>query len=201
MANIYHQRIIEKRKMNKLCRDCGKPLDRDGVRCIECNDKHNQYQNENRRYYQSLGFCPRCKIEKLYGDEKMCINCSRYMQEINLKNRDRLEYNKQHAEWSRRTHKQMIEQGICYRCRKRKSDIGYKTCGICRAKNTNYVRSRNQKPDRRERYKQGLCYFCDKPIKQGYKLCEEHYQRNVDNARSQKAKENRINLKRQGILY
>lgn len=201
MANIYHQRIIEKRKKNKLCRDCGKPLDRDGVRCIECNDKHNQYQNENRRYYQSLGFCPRCKIEKLYGDEKMCINCSRYMQEINLKNRDRLEYNKQHAEWSRRTHKQMLEKGICYRCRKRKADVGYKTCGICRTKLREKRRVENYKPSRKERYKQGLCFFCDNPIKQGYKVCDKHYQDCVDKSHMQKTVQARQELIKQGILY
>ena len=60
---------------------------------------------------------------------------------------------------------------------------------------------KNQKPNRKERYKQGLCYFCDNEIKPGYKLCEVHYQRNVDNARSQKAKEARKTLIKQGVLY
>lgn len=193
MANIYHQRMIEKRKKNNLCRDCGKPLDRVGARCIECNNKKNAYQNETRRYYQSLGFCPRCKIGKLYGDEKMCIECSRRIQENVLKSRDRLEYNKKHAEWSRRTHKQMVEQGICYRCRKRKSDLGYTTCGICRTKLREYKREINYKCRKIE---QGICYYCDKPVKQGYKVCEEHYNVCTNNSRSEKAIQARREISR-----
>lgn len=194
MANIYHQRMIEKRKKNNLCIDCGKPLDRDGVRCVECNDKHSKYQNESRRYYQSLGFCPRCKIEKLYGDEKICIKCSGYMQENVLKNRDRLEYNRQHAEWSKRTHKQMIEQGICYRCRKHKADFGYKTCGMCRAKLREYKREKNYKCGKDD---QGLCRYCNEPVKKGYKVCEKHYQSNLNKTHSEKAVRARREISRE----
>lgn len=193
MANIYHQRMIEKRKKSGLCRDCGKPLDRVGARCIECNNKKNSYQNETRKYYQSLGFCPRCKIEKLYGDEKMCIECSRRIQENVLKSRNRLEYNKNHAEWSRKTHKQMVEQGICYRCRKRKADFGYKTCGICRAKLTEYRREKNYKSTED---RQGMCRYCDEPVKQGYKICEKHYQSVLDKTHSEKAIRARRELSR-----
>jgi len=122
------------------------------------------------------------------------------MQENNMK-KDRLERNKQHAEWSKRTHKQMLEQGICYRCRKRKADVGYKTCGICRTKLREKRRVENYKPSRKERYKQGLCFFCDNPIKQGYKVCDKHYQDCVDKSHMQKTVQARQELIKQGILY
>ena len=112
MANIYHQRIIEKRKMNKLCRDCGKPLDRNGIRCTQCNDKHNQYNTETRKFYRSMGVCPRCRKESLYGDEKVCIECSYKLSEEVMRTRNKEKYNQNHAEWSRRTHKEAVENGI-----------------------------------------------------------------------------------------
>ena len=134
----------------------------------------------------------------------MCAECSAYAYEINMNSRERLgkeHYNKVHKEWSKRTHHEMIERGICTRCRKRKADYGYKTCGICREKIRNYNRIKYGKPDRKERYKQGLCFFCDSPVKDGYKVCEKHYQMNVENSRSQKANEARKKLRKEGILY
>ena len=140
----------------------------------------------------------------LFGDENMCPECSAEMYEINMNSRERLgreHYNEVHKEWSKRTHHEMIERGICTRCRKRKADYGYKTCGICREKGRKYKRVKYGKPDRSERYKQGLCYFCDNPIKDGYKVCEKHYQMNVEKSLSQKAKEARRELKESGMLY
>ena len=29
----------------------------------------------NRQFYQSLGICPECRKEKLFGDEKECLEC------------------------------------------------------------------------------------------------------------------------------
>ena len=57
------------------------------------------------------------------------------------------------------------------------------------------------KPSRAERHTKGLCYFCDKPIKQGYKVCEEHYQRNVDMSRAENTRRAREKMIREGILY
>lgn len=49
-------------------------------------------------------------------------------------------------------------------------------------------------PERTGRYEQGLCFFCDNPVKPGYKVCEMHYQQNVKNATCEKA-----NIARQKI--
>ena len=35
--------FIQRRKDNNLCLSCGKPLDRKGVNCIDCNNHCNYY--------------------------------------------------------------------------------------------------------------------------------------------------------------
>ena len=203
-TSIYQRRLLENRKTNGLCIDCGNSLDRDGVRCVKCNTKHNEESKEDRKWYIENGICPRCRKNIIFGAENMCAECSAYAYEITMNSRERLgkeHYNKVHKEWSKRTHHEMIQKGICTRCRKRKADYGYKTCGICRERIRNYKRIKYGKPDRSERYKQGLCYFCDNPIKDGYKVCEKHYKMNVEKSLSQKAKEARRELQESGILY
>ena len=59
----------------------------------------------------------------------------------------------------------------------------------------------NKVSKREYREKNGLCFFCDEPRKPGYKLCERHYQMNVDKANSQRAKDVRKNLIKNCILY
>ena len=55
--------------------------------------------------------------------------------------------------------------------------------------------------DQKDTSKEGLCFFCDNPVKSGYKVCEEHYQMNVKKANTQKAKDAREKLVKSGILY
>ena len=175
-------------------------MDRDGVLCIVCLAKANYERNATRKLYQKYRVCPRCRKNNLFGDEKNCLECAAKQYETVMRTRDKEHYNEAHREWSKRTHHEMIEKGICTRCRKRSADNGYKTCGICRAKSRDGKR-KNNKPNRSERFEQGLCYFCDNPIKQGYKLCDFHYEKNVQNARSEKAIEARKRLIKQNILY
>lgn len=149
-TSIYQKRLLERRKANRLCIDCGNTLDRDGVRCVKCNTKHNEKNNADREWYRENGICPRCRKNTLFGNENMCPECYAEMYEINMNSRERLgreHYNEVHNEWSKRTHHEMIKRGICTRCRKRKADYGNKTCGICRGKIRNYKRIKYGKPD------------------------------------------------------
>ena len=159
----------------------------------------------DRQFYKSIGICPVCKKNKLWGTEKECPECTAKGYEYAMKSRARVgreHYNKTHAEWAKLEHHKRIEQGMCTRCGKRKSDYGYKTCGICREKDSRTrLLSEPHRPNRSERYKQGLCYFCDNPIKDGYKVCEKHYQMNVEKANSSKAKDARKELTNNKILY
>ena len=194
-TTIYQQRFIQKRKEQGLCLKCGNPLDREGAYCISCNKYLNEQQTLLRYWYQEHGICPRCGKNDLFGDEKVCLECNAKSYEVTMKSRERLgkeHYSQKHSEWARNEHQRRISEGICTRCGKRKADGGYKTCGICRAKTRNYKRIKYGKPERSERYEQGLCYFCDNPIKEGYKVCEKHYQMNIeklDNEKCRKATE------------
>ena len=203
-TSIYQQRLITRRKEQGLCLKCGNPLDRNGIYCAECRKDINENLQKTRGWYQIHGICPRCRKNNLFGDEKVCPECSAKAYEYAMRSRERLgkeHYNLQQAELHKNQHHKRIELGICTRCGKREADSGYKTCGICRAKTRNYKREKYGKPDRSERWKQGLCYFCDNPIKDGYKVCEKHYQMNVEKSNSSKAKEARKELVDNKILY
>ena len=203
-TSIYQQRFIARRKEQGLCLKCGNSLDRRGIYCAECRKDINENLQKTREWYQMHGICPRCRKNNLFGDEKVCPECSAKSYEYAMRSRDRLgkeHYNLQQAELHKSQHHKRIELGICTRCGKREADSGYKTCGICRAKTRNYKRIKYGKPSRSERYKQGLCYFCDNPIKEGYKVCEKHYQMNVEKSNSSKAKEARKELVDNKILY
>lgn len=200
-TSVSQKQLIERRKSAQLCVDCGKPLDRIGCRCISCNDKQNLKHRLERVYYQKNHVCPRCRKNSIIGDEKICLECAAKENEKTMRKRDKEHYNKIHREWSKKEYKRRKENGICTRCGKRKPDHGFLKCGICRNKETEKRRIKYMKPDRKERVEQGLCYFCDNPIKPGYKICENHYQLNVEKARSHKANEARKELIKQGVLY
>ena len=195
------KRFIQKRKDKGLCILCGEPLDRQGVHCKKCREKINKETKKTREFYKQNGICPRCGKNEILGDEKMCPECKARTYETVMKNRDKDHYNKTHREWSKKEYQKRIEAGICTRCGKRDADKGYRTCGLCREKDTNKRRIRNYKQPREDRIKQGLCYFCDNPVVDGLKVCEEHRQLAIKNSRSDKAKEIRKQLVEQGILY
>ena len=85
-------------------------------------------------FYQSIGICPRCRKNKLYGGEKQCPGCSAAMYASVMHNREKEHYNQTHREWGRKTYHDRKEKGICTRCGKKKPDRGFLTCGICRKK-------------------------------------------------------------------
>lgn len=202
--SIYQQRLIDKRREQNLCQNCGKPLDRDGFYCIQCRKGITDYNTETRHFFQSIGICPRCKKNKLYGDEKNCPECAANQYINTMRSRARLgkeHYNKTHAEWAKQEYQRRSENGICTRCGKRNAMKPYKTCGICTAKERERKRTKYGKPDRSERYKQGLCYFCDNPVKDGYKVCEKHYQMNIEKLKCDNVRENIEKLKKTNSIH
>lgn len=184
---------------------CGKQLDRYGAYCVDCRKVINNNVFEERHWYQRHGICPRCRKNDLFGDEKVCPECSAKGYVNTMRSRERLgkkHYNNKHNEWARKEHQRRIEQGICTRCGKRKADNGYKTCGICREKDNSTRKIRlGEKPDRNERYKQGLCYFCDNKVKDGYKVCEKHYQMNIQKLSHDKCRKATEDLKKDMNKY
>lgn len=129
------------------------------------------------------GLCQICG-EPLDREGALCKKC--------LKEQN--QYKKDTRDW-------LLAHKICPRCGKRKADYGFKTCGICREKIRNQKKRLTFSNKRDNRVKNGLCFFCDSPVKEGYKVCEKHYEMNVQKARSKKAKEARNKLEKSGILY
>lgn len=192
----YKRKLIEYRRKNGLCIYCGEVSD-NGVSCEPCRAKRNVALKMRRAKRTANGICPRCGKNEIFGDEKNCIECRFNSFEYTQEHRDRETYNRQHREWERRVNQELRDAGICPRCKKRKADSGYKTCGICRAKAKEYYTAKKSKPNRAERQaKQGLCFFCDRPIKPKYKVCEVHYQMNVDNANLPQTKEARKEIQK-----
>ena len=188
-----NHRFRQKRIEQGLCVTCNKPMDRDtGQICSECRRKKTEEDQKTRQMRLKYGLCPRCGINKLFGEEKECIECKNIGYEITMKSRKTLgkdHYNQIHREWAKKEHQRRIESGICTRCGKRKADKGKKTCGICRSKNNEQRRIKNpEKIKQNERYLIGLCYFCDNPLKSGYKVCEKHYQMNIEKLNNIKCK-------------
>lgn len=152
----------------------------------------------DRQFYKRMGICPDCRKVKLWGSENNCPECK--AKDYERKMREPKEHkNKIHREWSKRKHKECLDLGLCTRCRKRKPDNGFKTCGICRAKIRTYKRDKKGEPINRE--ENGICRFCDKKVEIGYKVCEYHHKMNIEKANLQKTKEARNKLIKQGILY
>lgn len=180
----YTRKMFETRKANGLCLNCGKPMDREGRNCIACTEKKTKYNKEVRAMFRRYGICPKCGKEKLWGDEKNCIECRTKYSERAMATRDKDHYNQLHRDWARAEHQRRIENGMCTRCNKRKADYGYKTCGVCREKGRKaYIEKRSNPYRKEKRLAAGLCYFCDNPIKEGFRVCEYHYERNVNSSR------------------
>lgn len=192
-TSIYQKRMYQKRRSLGICVDCGNPVENGACRCLNCSTKKNDEKTENYRLYQSCGICPICRINPIMGDEKSCPECKAasgsYSNYRRSENRDR--YNQTHREWAKMEYSRRKELGICTRCGKRKALNGKVMCGVCADK----VRKQKEKKrmpvsmERAERPENGICYFCDNPVKEGYKVCEQHYQKNLENLKHPKCVE------------
>ena len=165
----YSKDLYKERKESGLCVKCGKENDTSGVLCSRCKDCGNKSQRMGYSYYIGIGICPRCKKEKLYGDERVCLTCSadRYGRQLN---RDRDRANEVHRKSARKIYAESSAKGICTRCNKRKAVEGQKRCKMCIERRNEYRRSKRGIP-RRLRPDFGLCYLCGDTAKEGQKVC------------------------------
>ena len=181
-TNKYHKAMVERRKAQGLCVECGQTLDRNGTRCVTCRKKINDKEKARRQWYSSHRICPGCGRNDLMGDETVCHECRAQETNSTLKNQNREQYNNYHKNWAKITYQKRKGAGICIRCGKRSATKGETMCAICRNRNNATRRIREWSPGREEHMKKGLCYFCNNPVKTGYKVCEKHYELNVKNA-------------------
>lgn len=170
--------MSERRKEQHLCLNCGAPLDRNGSLCSTCRDLRNERVREDRKYFKEIGICPRCKKNKILGDEKSCPECQAYSYSLITPKRmeNREHYNEIQKEYKRKLYEKRKDQGICTICGGAISDKRYSTCNACREKQAENKRRRNSTlfESRDERVKNGICFFCNNHIVDGYKVCQKH---------------------------
>lgn len=140
----------------------------------------------DRKFFVSLGLCPRCGKNRLFGDEKNCRECSIKQQGYNerYKAEHSEEVRKRTNDYHRSVYQQRKEAGVCVRCGKRKPVFNDLRCGICREKmqlRRQERRVKNGTLTRKERLEQGLCYFCGAETVPGMKVCEKHRQTCLEN--------------------
>ena len=144
----YSKKHYQMRKSNGLCPRCGNKLDRIGHYCEECKEKVRIYNRETRAFYKSIGICPQCRKEKLFGDEKSCIECRQknYERESTITDKQMKIYRENFKEKQKILYKERSEKGICTRCGKLKVVPGRKKCGLClekdRLSHTKYYEKR-----------------------------------------------------------
>lgn len=199
-----NKNFIKQRKDAGLCVLCGKELDRKGIRCISCNDEMNKYSRETWTWRLEHKICPRCGKNDLFGDEKRCPECLAEAYKNNMKTREKLgkEHLKEIARKSRNNIRQKRkEAGLCPRCGKRKPEYGFKNCSICRKKARDNMRAKKGYCSGISRFERGICHFCDSPLKDGYKVCEKHYQMNIEKLDNDKRKAGTEKIKQSNKIF
>lgn len=166
----YNASEYRRRKENSLCVRCGEKNEMSGIFCAECKEKDNETKRSNYRYFISIGICPRCHREKLYGDERACPMCRAYQSE-RRKKLDKEYTNEIRRRSGRKIYAESSAKGICTRCNKRKAAEGMKSCKMCAEKNRVYRMIRRGGIPRSERPNYGLCYFCGEKAEEGQKVC------------------------------
>lgn len=131
---------------------------------------------QNISYYQTclrLHKCVRCGSQDartLIG-KPLCFDCLKKKSE-EMRGYDQTESN-------RKSYEKAIANGMCIRCRKRKTDGIYKTCTYCRAtqkKKYYEKKAQTNKLTRHEAKENGICSLCcSRPILPGRNTCEQCY--------------------------
>ena len=184
-----------------LCGYCGKENDNLPVKdCKACSDKRSRQNKERKEYYERHGWCNVCGNPEKMENSKMCYRC--WETSYNAKQRRRSKpktAEEKEAErlkvnaYNRERKQEALENGICYYCLKNKVIEGRRECLECLTKRK---KESSQKAQERRairenlrsyRLENHLCTKCGEPAKDGYKVCERHYQISIDNQK--KAKE------------
>ena len=179
-----NKKMYAKRREEKLCLWCGKPLDRDGVLCVECNNKNNERSRASKEFYLQIGVCPYCRKRKTTSGHKTCLPCREKISlrhKMNLLDPDKKERIRKKERDKR---KRRLEEGLCTKCGKNKAETGYHPCSECRKKIRNYRKayvSKYQLPDRALWKDQGKCARCGADEQyNGFSLCRKCYEQSTE---------------------
>lgn len=165
------------RKENNLCVTCGqlKPKGYTKVMCEECTKKMSEDRAVTRQWCKDNKICPRCKRNRLFGDEKNCLDCREKMYYVNIASRNN-NPNYQEEEKTRRIRREnkRIEQGLCTKCGKRPL-VSKVYCEQCLIKHRNRARDKRAQVamPRYMRQQYGLCYRCGDTLDNETKVCNK----------------------------
>lgn len=110
------------RKINKLCVQCGKPLDREGSYCIRCNLKSNELKRKYSKENIEHGKCSTCGT-LLDRKGLFCTVCTEKLRKReNIRSAER-RANHQCVQCG----EENIEGSYCQRCRAMRSERYYST--------------------------------------------------------------------------
>lgn len=160
---------------------------------------------ESRELYLSLGICPVCCKNSLFGTERACAECrareAGYKAKAYQKPDARQKMIETAVASKKKRKQQRREQGVCIECGKRKPRQGIATCSICREKANKQKRIRYEgRQTRKQWIAEGKCFLCGDECEAGYKVCAKHHQMSIENAQSIASVENRKRIKELGLV-
>ena len=154
-------------KSKGLCPDCGAVKENpNSYRCNKCKEYHHKYYVESREFFISMGICPKCHNEPIYGNYKSCASCREKRREtrgVQIKTPSEKRRTKEKYE-SRKSN------GICVVCGKRKSEKDRTMCHICAKKDS---ARKNKSGIYEYRRDNGLCLWCERPAVEEKFYCKE----------------------------
>lgn len=178
-----NQKMYAKRRKEKLCLWCGKPLDREGSLCIECNEKNRERSKANKDYYLKMGICPYCRKRKITAGYKSCFPCREKKRIYRRQKQNDPEQNQKMLQRRKEIREDRFRNGLCTSCGKNKPENGYRTCAECRRKVKKYRKTyitKYQLPDRALWKDQGRCSRCGAEEQyEGFTLCKKCYEQSV----------------------
>lgn len=146
-----------------------------------------QYSLDTYYWLKAHHRCTRCKKQDAYT-----LNGKTYCYECTEKRKEEYQLKKQkHAEWWKNYTSNLIDKGLCPRCRK-PTDRQGKICTECLAKRRVQTKAKDIERRRKKqienninfpRGENGFCYLCNKrPAMDGRRLCSECYDKLCANA-------------------
>ena len=159
----------------------------------------------DKEFYLSIGICPVCNKNALYGGEKACPECRARDAEYHAQKYENPNYRKQMIQSSIRSKNKRKqyrrENNLCIECGKRKPKEGIATCEICRCRINRQRREKYQGATLRKGWMAaGKCFLCGAEREKGYKVCREHHQMYIDNAQSEASVEYRKRIKAERMV-
>lgn len=181
----YQKNLRQTRKSQGLCTRCGSVLEKDNstTTCRVCKDYDKNYKAEQRTFFKQIGLCPYCGKYELLNDEKMCLECRANCANTSYIRTQNEDVKAKMREYKMSVKEHRINNHLCTACGNPNDTDGH-TCSLCRKKERIRYRKRFGCKDGSQHKsviwkKQGLCALCGSECKEGYKVCDKHYEQMI----------------------